>query len=90
MKFTKALLSELKPYLHALVAAVVVAASYLIGVIPADGGFGDVTVVQWLGLVVFMGGAFGVTQSARRKTPPAPRDVSSMFDVTLDHLDDEV
>lgn len=45
----------------AVASALVVAAAYLIGVIPAEGGFGDVSTVQWLGLVVFMGGAYGIT-----------------------------
>lgn len=45
----------------AFAAMLVCAAAYLVGVVPAEGGFGDVTTVQWLGLVVFMGGAYGVT-----------------------------
>ena len=45
----------------AVMSAVVVAAAYLVGVIPAEGGFGDVSTVQWLGLIVFMGGAYGLT-----------------------------
>lgn len=45
----------------AVASALVVAAVYLIGVIPATGGFGDMTTVQWLGGVVFMGGAYGIT-----------------------------
>jgi hypothetical protein len=45
----------------AIASAVVCLAAYLVGVIPASGGFGDVSVVQWLGAVVFLGGAYGIT-----------------------------
>jgi len=55
------MLEKLKPYAKAVAAAVVCAAAYLVGVVPAEGGLGDVSVVQWLGLVVFMGGAYGIT-----------------------------
>ena len=61
-------LDFIKHTAKAVVAAVVVAAAYLVGVIPAEGGFGDVTTVQWLGLVVFMGGAYGITYAV----PNAP------------------
>lgn len=61
-----------KQYGRAAAAVLVTAAAYLIGVIPADGGLGDVTVVQWLGLVVFLGASFGITQNAQNTTPPAP------------------
>lgn len=55
------MIEQLKPYFKAAGAAIVCAAAYLVGVVPAEGGFGDVSVVQWLGLVVFMGGAYGLT-----------------------------
>ncbi|HRD59398.1 hypothetical protein [uncultured Nocardioides sp.] len=45
----------------AVASAVVTSAAYLVGVIPASGGFDDVTTVQWLGLVVFLGGSYGIT-----------------------------
>lgn len=45
----------------AAAAAVVALAAYLVGVVPATGGLGDVTTVQWLGAVVFLGGAYGIT-----------------------------
>jgi hypothetical protein len=54
-------MNKFKPYLKAASAAVVCAAAYLVGVVPSEGGFGDLTTVQWLGLVVFMGGAYGIT-----------------------------
>jgi hypothetical protein len=54
-------MNKIKPYLKASAAMIVCAAAYLVGVVPAQGGFGDLTTVQWLGLVVFMGGAYGVT-----------------------------
>ena len=45
----------------ALVALLVCAAAYLVGILSGDQGLGDVTTVQWLGLLVFMGGAYGIT-----------------------------
>lgn len=54
-------------YAKAFAAALVTAAAYLIGVIPAEGGFGDVGTVQWLGLVVALGAGFGVTYAVPNK-----------------------
>ena len=51
---------KLKPYLKAAASALVCAAAYLVGVVPAEGGVQDVSQLQWLGLVVFMGGAYGI------------------------------
>lgn len=45
----------------AVASAVVTLAAYLVGVIPAEGGLGDVSVVQWLGAVVFLGASYGLT-----------------------------
>lgn len=45
----------------ALAALIVCAAAYLVGILSGDQGIGDVSTVQWLGLVVFMGGAYGIT-----------------------------
>ena len=45
----------------AVAAAVVALAAYLVGVLPAEGSLGDVSTVQWLGAVVFLGGAYGLT-----------------------------
>jgi hypothetical protein len=53
----------------AFAGAAVTLAAYLVGVIPPAGGFGDVTTVQWLGAVVFVGGAFGVTAAVRNRQP---------------------
>lgn len=57
----------------AVAAAVVTLAAYLVGVIPAEGGFGDVSVVQWLGALVFLGSAYGITYRVdnARTTPGA-------------------
>lgn len=57
----------IKQTAKAVAAALVVAAGYLVGVIPAEGGFGDLSTVQWLGLVVFMGGAYGITYAVPNK-----------------------
>lgn len=51
----------------AIAAGVVSLAAYLVGVVPASGGFGDVSVVQWLGAVVFLGGAYGITYRVPNK-----------------------
>lgn len=61
------MIDSLRPVAKAVVSAIVVAAAYLVGVIPAEGGFGDVSTVQWLGLVVFMGGAYGITYAVPNK-----------------------
>lgn len=56
-------------YALAVASMVVTAAAYLIGALPADATLGDVTTVQWLGLIVAEGAAFGITQRARNTTP---------------------
>lgn len=53
--------------LKAVLAAVVCAAAYLTGILAGDQGLGDVTTVQWLGLVVFMGGAYGITYAVPKR-----------------------
>jgi hypothetical protein len=45
----------------AIAAAVVCAAAYLVGILSDDQTLGDLTTLQWLGLVVFLGGAYGIT-----------------------------
>jgi len=45
----------------AVAALLVCAAAYLVGILSGNQTLGDVTTVQWLGLVVFMGGAYGIT-----------------------------
>lgn len=60
----------------AVAAAIVTLAAYLAGVIPAEGGLGDLSTVQWLGAVVFLGGAYGVTYrvpNATRKPTATPQ-----------------
>lgn len=49
-----------KAFASAAVAAVGVAA-YLVGVLPDEAGPGDVSFVHWLGALVFVGAAFGIT-----------------------------
>lgn len=53
----------------ALAAAVVGAAAYLVGVLSGDDTLTDVTTVQWLGLVVFLGAGFGITWAAPANRP---------------------
>lgn len=56
----------------AIAGAVVALAAYLIGVIPASGGFGDVSVVGWLGAVVFLGAGYGITYAVPNPVTPPP------------------
>ena len=76
------MITELKPYFKAAGAAIVCAAAYLVGVVPAEGGLGDVSVVQWLGLIVFMGGAYGLTFHLPYVSTK-PTDERGAADVTL-------
>ena len=54
-------MKHLRPIAKAIVAGIIALAAYLTGVIPAEGGFDDVSLVQWLGAIVFLGAAFGIT-----------------------------
>lgn len=47
--------------LKAVGSAGVCAAAYLTGVLQGEDTLADVTTVQWLGLVVFVGAAYGIT-----------------------------
>lgn len=68
------MINTLAPNAKAIVSAVVCAAAYLAGVIPAEGSLGDVSASQWLGLVIALGTAFGVTYSVPNSpTPETPR-----------------
>lgn len=55
-----------KHTLRGIASGVVALAAYLVGVVPAEGGFGDVSTVQWLGAVVFLGSAYGITARASK------------------------
>ncbi len=55
----------------AIAAMLVCAAAYLVGILAGDQSLGDVTTVQWLGLVVFMGGAYGITYGLPKRVGPA-------------------
>ena len=52
----------------AVAAATGAAVAYLVGVIPAAGGFGDLSVVQWLGLVPVVLAVYGVTWRIPNRT----------------------
>lgn len=67
MKYLALFLTALK----ALAAMVVCAAAYLVGILSGEQGLGDVTTVQWLGLVVFMGGAYGITYALPKRVGPS-------------------
>lgn len=53
--------------LKAVAAAVVCAAAYLTGIVQGDSTLGDVTTGQWLGLVVFVGAAYGITYQVPKR-----------------------
>lgn len=53
----------------AIAAGIGAAATYLIGVIPAAGGLGDVNVVQWLGLVPVVLAVYGITWAVPNRQP---------------------
>ena len=57
----------------AVAAMGICAAAYLVGILSGDQSLGDVTTVQWLGLAVFMGGAYGITYvTPKRVGAPRP------------------
>lgn len=45
----------------AIAAGIGAGVAYLIGVIPAEGGFGDLNTAQWLGIVPVVLAVYGVT-----------------------------
>lgn len=45
----------------AIAAGIGAAAAYFIGVIPAEGGFGDLHTIQWLGAIPVVLAVYGVT-----------------------------
>ena len=63
----------------AVAAAVVTLAAYLVGVFPADvslfAGFAQLSGLDWLGAVLFLGGSYGLTYAVSnvpsRTTPGA-------------------
>lgn len=57
-----------KHTLRAVASGVVALAAYLTGVIPAEGGLADVSTAQWLGAIVFLGSAYGITVKASKDT----------------------
>lgn len=48
------ILDQLAPYRKSIGAAVLALAAALLTVIPSDGGLGDLTVAQWLTVVVLV------------------------------------
>jgi hypothetical protein len=57
-----------KHILRGAASAAVALAAYLYGVLPADANLGDVSTVQWLGAIVFLGSAYGITAKASKDT----------------------
>jgi cation transport ATPase len=82
-------MAEFRKYLpsketrKAVAAGVVTLAAYLTGVIPAEGGLGDVSTVQWLGAIVFLGAAYGITYQIRNDPRPAGEVGQANIDLLL-------
>lgn len=66
----------MRKYAKAVAGAAGAAATYLVGVIPAEGGFGDVSTVQWVGLVPVILGTFGIVWGVRNT--PATKGAGTM------------
>ena len=62
-------MTYLRTHAKAIVSGLVTLAAYLVGVIPAEGSFADVSIQQWLGAVVFVGAAYGFTAGTPNHTP---------------------
>lgn len=77
---TSSLLAYAAKVAKAIAAAIVCAAAYLVGILSGDQGLGDLTTVQWLGLVVFLGGAYGITWAV----PNARRPGAAVVRVNVD------
>jgi hypothetical protein len=58
---------DIKKYAKAFVALIVTAAAYLVGILGQEDDLGDLSFVQWLGLVIFMGAAYGITAAVPNK-----------------------
>jgi hypothetical protein len=59
----------------AIVAAVTAGITYLLGIIPASGGFGDVNTVGWLGFVLAVLGPGAVVWAVPNRTRAEKADV---------------
>lgn len=60
-------LKFLRTTAKACVALVITAAAYLVGILGAEQNLSDVSFVQWLGLILFMGGAYGITYQVKNE-----------------------
>lgn len=67
---------------YIVLLVIVTEASYFIGVIPAEGSFGDLTTNQWLGALLPLGLVFGVTAAVRPADPAVVARVVSKDDTT--------
>lgn len=66
------MLNQIAPYAKAVASLVVAAAAYLTGVLSGDQTLADITVVQWLGLVVFVGAGYGITYAVPNRDKQLP------------------
>lgn len=60
-------MERFEPYAKAIAAALVAGLTYLIGVIPASGGFADVTIAGWMGLALAVFASLGVVYRVPNK-----------------------
>lgn len=57
----------IKEAAKAVAAAIVTCAAYLVGILGEGENLSDLSFVQWLGLIIFLGGAYGITYSVSNK-----------------------
>ena len=60
---------NVKEVAKAIAAGIGAAVAYFVGVLPANGGFGDLTTVQWLMVVPVVLAVYGVTWSVPNAAP---------------------
>lgn len=54
----------------AILAGPLAVVAYFAGIIPETGGFTDLTTVQWLGAILVLGGAYGITYAVPDSATP--------------------
>lgn len=55
------MLDQLLPVAKAVASGFLALCAYLVGILGGDQTLVDVTLVQWLGAALFVGGSFGIT-----------------------------
>lgn len=57
-----------KEYIKAILAGIISLSGYLVGILTGDQTLADVSFVQWLGAILFLGGTFGITYKAANRS----------------------